>query len=174
MNNTTYWPTINGLRTSNSPLLSDEITDIAFDVNKNLAYISTSKGINSLRIPFGIEKENFSKVTVFPSPFFIPSDNMLRVDGLPYETNMIVMTLDGKVIKKIENRELSIDGGSTSLGWKRDDKGFYVSSGVYLLALYGSNGSQFNGENHRNKSLIIFKKVHLPISLFFAKMIKSV
>ena len=140
LNNTTYWPTINGLRTSNSPLLSDEITDIAFDVNKNLAYISTSKGINSLRIPFGIEKENFSKVTVFPSPFFIPSDNMLRVDGLPYETNMIVMTLDGKVIKKIENRGLSIDGDQ--LSWDgRDDKGFYVSSGVYLLAFYGSNGS---------------------------------
>ena len=140
LNNTTYWPTINGLRTSNSPLLSDEITDIAFDVNKNLAYISTSKGINSLRIPFGIEKENFSKVTVFPSPFFIPSDNMLRVDGLPYETNMIVMTLDGKVIKKIENRGLSIDGDQ--LAWDgRDDKGFYVSSGVYLLALYGPNGS---------------------------------
>ena len=53
--------------------LSDEITDIAFDVNKNLAYISTSKGINSLRIPFGIEKKNLSKITVFPSPFFIPS-----------------------------------------------------------------------------------------------------
>ena len=106
----------------------------------NLAYISTSKGINSLRIPFGIEKENFSKVTVFPSPFFIPSDNMLRVDGLPYETNMIVMTLDGKVIRRVENRGLSIDGDQ--LSWDgRDDKGFYVSSGVYLLALYGSNGS---------------------------------
>ena len=81
LNNTTYWPTINGLRTSNSPLLSDEITDIAFDVNKNLAHISTSKGINSLRIPFALKRRTFSKVTVFPSPFFIPSANMLRVDN---------------------------------------------------------------------------------------------
>ena len=46
---------------------------------------------------------------------------------------MIVMTLDGKVIKKVENRGLSIDGDQ--LSWDgRDDKGFYVSSGVYLLA----------------------------------------
>ena len=53
---------------------------------------------------------------------------------------MIVMTLDGKVIKKIENRGLSMDGDQ--LSWDgRDDKGFYVSSGVYLLALYGPNGS---------------------------------
>ena len=65
---------------------------------------------------------------------------MLRVDGLPYKTNMIVMTLDGKVIRKVENRGLSIDGDQ--LYWDgRDDKGYYVSSGVYLLALYDPNGS---------------------------------
>ena len=53
---------------------------------------------------------------------------------------MIVMTLDGKVIKKIENKGISIDGDQ--LTWDgRDDKGFYVSSGVYLLALYDPNGS---------------------------------
>ena len=69
---------------------------------------------------------------------------MLRVDGLPYETNMIVMTLDGKVIKKIENKGLSIDGDQ--LAWDgRDNKGFYVSSGVYLLALW-SKWFQFNGK----------------------------
>ena len=59
---------------------------------------------------------------------------------MPYDSDMIVMTLDGKVIKKVENRGLSIDGDQ--LSWDgRDDKGFYVSSGVYLLALYGPNGS---------------------------------
>ena len=56
---------------------------------------------------------------------------MLRVDGLPYETNMIVMTLDGKVIKKIENKGLSIDGDQ--LSWDgRDDKGQIVTTGVYI------------------------------------------
>ena len=63
---------------------------------------------------------------------------------------MIVMTLDGKVIKKIENKGLSIDGDQ--LAWDgRDDKGF-VSSGVYLLALYDPNGSN-SMENYRNKPL---------------------
>jgi hypothetical protein len=49
LENTTSWPDINGLRASNSPLLSDEITDIAFDAEKSLAYIATA-------VPNGILK----------------------------------------------------------------------------------------------------------------------
>lgn len=139
LENTTYWPDINGLRTFNSPLLSDEITDIAFDQNKNIAYIATSKGINTLRIPFGIDKKDFSNIILFPSPFFIPSEIPLKVDGLPYNCDMMIMTLDGKVIKKVVNQGISINGDQ--LLWDgRDKNGYYVSSGVYLIALYSSNG----------------------------------
>ena len=46
LENTSYWPDINGFRVNNSPLLSDEIRDIDFDEKLNLAYIATSKGIN--------------------------------------------------------------------------------------------------------------------------------
>ena len=140
LENTTYWPDINGLRTFNSPLLSDEITDIAFDPNKNIAYIATSKGINTLRIPFGVNKKDLSNVILFPSPFFIPSEIPLKIDGLPYNCDMMVMTLDGKVIKKVVNQGVSINGDQ--LLWDgRDENGHYVSSGVYLIALYSSNGN---------------------------------
>jgi hypothetical protein len=141
LENTTYWPTINGFRTDNSPLLSDEITDIAFDEKRNLAYIATSKGVNILRIPFGVEQKNYSNVKVFPSPFYIPSVDPMKVDGLPFESSMMVMTLDGKVVRHVESQGISIDGNQ--LSWDgRDDAGDYVSSGVYLLALYGMDGSQ--------------------------------
>ena len=139
LENTTYWPDVNGLRTFNSPLLSDEITDIAFDPNKKIAYIATSKGINTLRIPFGINEKDLSNVILFPSPFFIPSEIPLKIDGLPYNCDMMVMTLDGKVIKKVVNQGISINGDQ--LLWDgRDENGHYVSSGVYLIALYSSNG----------------------------------
>ncbi|MBT7822880.1 MAG: hypothetical protein HN674_07065, partial [Candidatus Marinimicrobia bacterium] len=141
LENTTYWPTINGFRIDNSPLLSDEITDIAFDKKNNLAYIATSKGVNILRIPFGEENKNYSDVKVFPSPFYIPSIDPMKVDGLPFESSMMVMTLDGKVVRHVESQGISIDGNQ--LSWDgRDDAGDYVSSGVYLLALYGMDGSQ--------------------------------
>ena len=141
LENTTYWPDINGFRMSNSPLLSDQVNDIVFDEKRNLVYIATSKGVNVLRIPFGQGKTTYSTVKVFPSPFFIPSDNPMKVDGLPYESSMMVMTLDGKVVKHVRSQGKSIDGDQ--LSWDgRDNEGDYVSSGVYLLTIYGKNNSQ--------------------------------
>jgi len=140
LENTTYWPDINGYRASNSPLLSDEIFDIDFDEERSLAYIATANGINVLRIPFGKKKKNFSNVIIYPSPFYIPSDKPLIVDGLPFESSMIIMTLDGTVIKKINNNNISVNGDQ--LTWDgMDDDGDYVSSGVYLFSIYSSNGS---------------------------------
>ena len=140
LENTTYWPDINGYRASNSPLLSDEIFDIDFDEDRSLAYIATANGINVLRIPFGKKKKNFSNVIIYPSPFYIPADKPLIVDGLPFESSMIIMTLDGTVIKKINNNNISVNGDQ--LTWDgMDDDGDYVSSGVYLFSIYSSNGS---------------------------------
>jgi len=141
LENTTYWPDINGLRTDNSPLLSDEITDIAFDEKRSLAYIATSKGVNILRIPFGEKKKDYSDMKVFPSPFYIPAVNPMKVAGLPLEASMMVLTLDGKVVRHVPSRGISIDGDQ--LSWDgRDNAGDLVSSGVYLLAIYGMDGSQ--------------------------------
>jgi hypothetical protein len=141
LENTTYWPDINGLQMSNSPLLSDEISDVTFDEKRNLVYIATSRGVNVLRIPFGEENKDYSDIKIFPSPFYIPSEKSMIVDGLPFESSIMVMTLDGKVIRKIPTQGISIDGDQ--LSWDgRDDEGDYVSSGVYLLAIYGMDGSQ--------------------------------
>jgi len=139
LENTTYWPDINGFRTSNSPLLSDEVFDIDFDEEKSLAYIATGNGINILRIPFGKKKKNFSNVIVYPSPFYLPTDKPLIVDGLPFESSMMIMTLDGTVVRKIKNNGISINGDQ--LSWNgMDNEGDYVSSGVYLISIYSSNG----------------------------------
>lgn len=140
LENTSYWPDINGIRTSNSFLLSDEIRDIDFDTKNNLIYIATNRGINALRIPFGEPKENYNNIKIYPSPFYIPSSNYLRVSDLTFNSSMLVMTLDGKVVRKIESQGINIDGDQ--LIWDgKDSEGDYVSSGVYLLAIYGENGS---------------------------------
>ena len=152
LKNTAYWPDINGFRSTNSPLLSDEVRDIDFDENKNLAYIATSKGINVLRIPFGNPKLNYNSVKIFPSSFYIPNSNSMKVDGLIYESSMLIMTLDGKVIKKIPSKGLNIDGDQLSWNGK-DRNGEYVSSGVYLIMIYGEDGSR-----HEEKITVINKK----------------
>ncbi len=145
LENTTYWPDINGLRASNSPLLSDEITDIAFDRQRGLAYIATSKGVNILRIPFGGSVSNYNNIKIFPSPFVIPADRPMAVGGLLYDSSMKVMTLDGHVIRDIPSRGISVDGDQ--LTWDgKDSEGSYVSSGVYLLAIYSTSGKNTFGK----------------------------
>ena len=141
LENTSYWPDINGFRTSNSPLLSDEVRDIDFDEEKNLAYIATSKGVNILRIPFGNPKLDYNNLKVFPSPFYIPSQRPMKVDGLIYGSSMFVTTLDGKVIRHIKSLGIETDGDQ--LSWDgRDSDGDYVSTGIYLLLIYNKDGSR--------------------------------
>jgi hypothetical protein len=142
LENTSYWPDINGFRTNNSPLLSDEVRDIDFDHNKNLAYIATSKGINILRIPFGEPKLDYNNVKIFPSPFYIPSQKPMKVNGLIYGSSMMIVTLNGKVVRHIKSSGIENDGDQ--LSWDgRDYQGDYVSTGVYLLLIYGKDGSRF-------------------------------
>ena len=120
-------------------MLSNEITDIDFDAENSLAYIATSKCVNVLRIPFGRENKDYTLLKVYPSPFYLPAEKPMKVDGVPFESSMIIMTLDGSVVRKIINQGISIDGDQ--LSWDgRDREGDYVSSGVYLLAIYGLDG----------------------------------
>ena len=137
---TSYWPDIDGINTSNSALLSDEIRDIDFDHQKNLAYIATSKGVSILKTPFGEPKINYKDLKIFPSPYYIPSGNPMIIDGIVYESSLIVMTLNGKVIKRVISRGLNQDG--QQLSWDgRNDKGEYVATGVYLLMVYNKLGN---------------------------------
>jgi ligand-binding sensor domain-containing protein len=135
-----YWPTIDGFLTTNSLLLSDEVTDLAFDSDRGLAYIATTRGISVLKIPFAKVNKTYRNVEIFPSPFHIPSATPLVIDGLMDETTCKVMTLTGRVIRTIET-------SATTEGYQafwdgRDEQGQWVGSGVYLLALFNKNGSR--------------------------------
>ena len=151
LENTTYWPDINGLRKSNSPLLSDEVYDLDFDYQKKLAYIATSKGVSILRIPFGDSNSDYNDLKIFPSPFLIPTHEKMIVDGLVYNSSMKIMTLDGLVIRDINSSGISVDGDQ--LFWDgKNKKGEYVASGVYLLAITNKSG-----ENTFSKITVIKK-----------------
>ena len=139
LENTTYWPDINGLRKSNSPLLSDEVYDLDFDYQRKLAYIATSKGVSILRIPFGDSYSDYNDLKIFPSPFLIPTHEKMIVDGLMYNSSMKIMTLDGLVIRDINSSGISVDGDQ--LFWDgKNNIGEYVASGVYLLAITNNSG----------------------------------
>ena len=139
--NTSYWPDINGLNASNSDLLSNEIRDIEFDHHRNLVYISTSNGVSVLKIPFGLPKRNYNNVKIFPSPFHLPSNYPLIIDGIIYESHLKVLTLNGSVIRNVVSNGIQYDG--QQLNWDgRDEKGNYVETGVYLLMIFNKDGKR--------------------------------
>ena len=143
LDNTSPWPDIDGIRKDNSFLTSDEVIDVDFNSKNGLAYIATSNGLNILRIPFKESYENYSQMKIYPSPFHLPADSPLIVDGLTDESSMMVMTLNGHIIRKISSAGLAKDG--YQLQWDgKDENGQWIGSGVYLLSIYDYSGqSQF-------------------------------
>ncbi len=137
LENATYWPTIDGLTFENSGLLSDNVTDLEFDPWQRLAYITSDQGINSLKIPFAVRRDEDTVLKIFPSPFHLPSDNELVIDGLDDESLVKIMTLSGEVVRSIEVESDNIQGYQAF--WDgRNSAGKLVGSGVYLIVAHAS------------------------------------
>jgi len=140
--NATPWPDWNGFRHRNSYLLSDDVTAIALDNKRGIAYIATSKGINSLRIPFAEEKKTYDRVKIFPSPFRIPSSSPMVIDGLMDNSSLKIMKLSGYVLRDIFLDSPSVHGFQAF--WDgRTDSGEYVGTGVYLVVIYSETGETY-------------------------------
>ncbi|HJM86324.1 MAG TPA: FlgD immunoglobulin-like domain containing protein, partial [Candidatus Marinimicrobia bacterium] len=139
LSNATPWPDWSGFRKENSMLLSDEVTAVAIDDRKGLAYIATSKGINALKIPFAKAKKSYSSLKAFPSPYRIPAAEPMVLDGLKDESSLKIMTLSGEVIRQIDTTSPSVQGYQAFWDGKTDG-GNWVSTGVYLVAAYSKDG----------------------------------
>ncbi len=133
-----YWPDINGLNTSNSNLLSNNVNDISFDSKEGLAYIATNKGISVARIPYADKKESYKSVEIFPSPYIIPNLKPLTIDGLKDNSSIKIMSLNGLVFRSIDKSDIK---GYQAFWDGRDDGGNLVGSGIYLIAVYNNDGS---------------------------------
>jgi len=140
LDNTMYWPNAEGIRAVNTPLLSDQVSDIVFDAQRGLAYIATSSGINVLKIPFSDGRKTFSNLKVFPSPFYIPSVKPLVISGAVQSSSLLVTTITGTVIRSIKHSDMGIHGDQ--ILWDgRNERGQLIGSGVYILSVYDQNGS---------------------------------
>ena len=149
--NATYWPdddpnlSVEGITTETSHILSNEVTDVAFDNEQGLAYITTKQGLNAFRIPFSTPKKIYTSFKVFPSPFHVPSQKPLIIDGLIDKSSLMVMTITGTVIRHIRDADMINHG--YQIKWDgRDEEGRWVGSGVYLLSVYNLNGESGYGK----------------------------
>ena len=123
---------------SNSPLLSDNINDIAIDGETGEVFIATDAGLCSYTSD-AIDAEdelNKSNIKVYPNPIRPESRQLVRVTGLAYNTNVKIANAAGRLVY-----EGTSNGGEFT--WNcRTTAGKPVSTGVYYILAADENGNK--------------------------------
>jgi hypothetical protein len=139
LDNTTFWPDVEGFNSENSALLSDEVLDIFLDNEEGVAYLATSKGISALKIPFKTDLGEYEEMRIFPSPFHIPAAKQLVIDGLRQGSSVKIFTATGRLVKELTIQDGAVEGYQAN--WDgRDARGQWVGSGVYIAVGYLESG----------------------------------
>jgi len=136
---------IHHFTTENSPLLSNNILDIAIDGEKGTLYFGTDKGLISYKSTAIDGKDNFRDVYVYPNP--------VRED---YQGEIVITGLVGNVNVKITDITGNIVYETTALGGQAiwDGKTFSgdrVHTGIYMIFCTNEDGTQ----THITKLLVI-------------------
>jgi ligand-binding sensor domain-containing protein len=128
---------LNQFTVKNSPLPDNKINCIAIDRKSGLVYMGTQNGMVSFKTIAIEPVEDFDKITAGPSPFLIPNDKLLRIDGLVENSSIKILSISGTLIAEFET-----PGGRVANWDGRDLNGNYVSSGIYIIVGYDEDGSK--------------------------------
>ena len=121
----------------NSALLSNVIRSLAVDENKGIVYVGTDEGLTSFETPYIKPLESFDKLFVYPNPFTISNgEKLLTIDGLIRDSEIKVLTINGTLVTQFFS-----PGGRTAYWDGKDNKGEFVSTGVYLIVAFDSEGN---------------------------------
>jgi ligand-binding sensor domain-containing protein len=123
--------------TSNSPITDNRISSIAADPKSGKVYFGTQKGLSSYQTVAIDPLTDCDKITAGPSPFVIPNDNLLRIDGLVEGSSVKILTISGMLVAEFDS-----PGGRVANWDGRDLNGSYVSSGIYIIVGYNQDGSK--------------------------------
>jgi hypothetical protein len=119
-----------------SPLISDNILDIAIDDETGEVFISTDLGLISIIETAILPVSKMDELKVYPNPFVYANHNQIIIDDLSEETSIKVVGSDGSVFANINSR-----GGR--IVWNAlDDHGNELASGVYFIVALDNNGSE--------------------------------
>lgn len=123
--------------TANSPLFSNTIVDVAVEERTGTVYIATDAGLLTFVDTPRTAGRQMDDLFVYPNPFrYSQHSGNIVIEGLTDATLISVMTVDGRLINRINAR-------SGRAEWNvRDFNGNEVSSGVYLIIANDINGSE--------------------------------
>ncbi|KAA3616072.1 MAG: hypothetical protein DWQ05_10000 [Calditrichaeota bacterium] len=130
--------------TDNSPIVSNDIKDFAFNSVNGDVYIATTQGLSILSTPFSTPKSDFSQISGFPNPFLLDgSGNTFKFGNLMAFSGIKIFTSNGEVVRDFEPGDFS----GTIPEWDgRDEDDQLVGSGIYFFVGYTENGESGVGK----------------------------
>ena len=119
---------------SNSPLLSNLISDIALNHRNGAVFIGTDKGLMSWRGEATNFVTEIDELQVYPNPVRRDFDGLIAIEGLAYRSTVHITSASGRWIAT-----LSSEGGRAV--WNGTDAvGQAVPHGVYLIFATAEDG----------------------------------
>jgi len=130
---------------TNSPLPSDNISDISIDDTTGVVYIGTDKGLVSFLSGSSGPQENLSSAYMYPNPVrpnFNIVDEKVKIKDISENVNIKITDIEGNLVAEAQSRtnlryrgyNLEIDGGTAYWNGKNLANNV-VASGVYLVML---------------------------------------
>lgn len=113
--------------TENSPLISNNISDMKIDQTTGEMYIITDAGLISHRIDASYEDPDYSDVKVFPNPVDPDFAGVITIQGIRYDSDVKVTDAAGNLVYK------TTSNGGTATWNGRNLNGEKVRSGIYLI-----------------------------------------
>lgn len=129
----------------NSPLPSNNITDISIDNTNGIVYFATEKGLLSFSSGSSGTKDDLTEAFIYPNPVrpgFDISEDKVKIKDISDNVNIKIVDIEGNLVAEAQSRtnqrfkgyNLEIDGGTAYWNGKNLANNV-VASGVYLVML---------------------------------------
>ena len=119
---------------TNSPLLSDAITDICVDGITGEVFFGTDKGIISYKGEALQGSIQFNNVVVYPNPVRETYDGPVAIKGLMENSTVKITDMGGNLVFETESL------GGQAIWDGKNFNGERVATGVYMIYLSSANG----------------------------------
>jgi len=119
---------------TNSPLLSNNISDICVDGVSGEVFFGTDKGIISYRGEALQGSTSYSNVVVYPNPVRETYEGQVAIKGLVENTTVKIVDISGNLVYETESL------GGQALWDGTNFRGDRVATGVYLIYLSSADG----------------------------------
>ena len=122
--------------TSNSPLPSNNVQDIALDEETGTVYFGTLRGLVAFRGSETAPAEDLENVIVYPNPVRPSFGGEVRIEGLTANSNVKITDIVGNLVYEENTTGGSINWDTTAFGRHK------VASGVYLILITGPQAAE--------------------------------